>query len=144
VFVGAFERQLDDRGRVALPAPFRSLLGDHCYVFYGDDGCVSVRSEQSFDEQANELIQAAKRGEISRDRLRAFSSSAVHAAIDKQGRLTIDPKLRDHAAIAPSEAVIVLGSLDKVEIWEPDAYRASTSAGQAEIVGERRSTAGVG
>jgi MraZ protein len=109
------------------------LLGDHCYLFFGDDGCVSVRSEAAFEEQARELIAQVKRGEATRDRQRAFASSAVHAAIDKQGRITIEPRLREHAAVEPQESVVVLGSLDQIEIWDPRAYRDSAAAGQAEI-----------
>jgi MraZ protein len=104
-------------------------------VFLGDDGCVAIRSESSFEELADELIEQVKRGEASRDRLRAFSSSAALAPIDKQGRLTIEPRLRDHARIAPSAAVVVLGSIDRIEVWDPDAYEASTDAGRLEIAG---------
>jgi MraZ protein len=138
VFVGVYERQLDERGRVALPSSFRSDLGEHCYLFIGDDGCVSVRSEESFQSQAAELIDAVKRGEASRDRKRAFSASAVQATIDKQGRVTIDQRLRDHAGIAPQGSVMVLGSLDQIEIWDPVAYRATEDAGQREIAGTPR------
>ena len=56
MFVGVYERQLDERGRVALPSAFRSDLGDRCYLFLGEDGCVSVRSEDSFQAEAAELI----------------------------------------------------------------------------------------
>jgi len=138
VFVGVHERQLDERGRVALPSQFRGDLGDHCYLFLGDDGCVTVRSEESFQTQALELIDQVKRGEASRDRKRAFSASAVHATIDKQGRVTIDSRLREHAAIDPQGKVMVLGSLDQIEIWNPDAYRASEGVGQQEIAGVAR------
>jgi MraZ protein len=133
VFVGVYERQLDERGRVALPPSYRNGLGEHCYLFFGDDGCVSIRSVDSFDEQAAELVERAKRGEISRNRLRAFASSATQATIDKQGRITLDARLREHAGIAPQASVIVLGYLDQIEIWEPDAYRANEAAGQYEI-----------
>jgi MraZ protein len=133
VFVGVYERQLDERGRVALPSTFRGELGEHCYLFIGDDGCVSIRSVASFDEQANELIGQVKRGEASRNRQRAFSSSASQATIDKQGRVTIDARLRDHAGIEPQAAVMVLGSLDQIEIWEPEAYRINEEVGQDEI-----------
>lgn len=135
MFVGVHERQLDERGRVALPSPFRAQLGEHCYLFFGDDGCVTVRSEESFEAQAAELIEQVKRGEASRDRKRAFSSSTVLAAIDKQGRITLDARLREHAAIEQQAAVMVLGNLDQIEIWNPDAYRQSEATGQAEIVG---------
>lgn len=138
MFVGVHERQLDERGRVALPASYRHELGDHCYLFFGDDGCVSVRSVETFNEQASELVERAKRGEISRNRLRAFSSSASEATIDKQGRVTLDARLRQHAGIEPSAPVVVLGSIDQIEIWEPEAYRLNEAAGQHEIAGGDR------
>jgi MraZ protein len=137
VFVGVHERQLDERGRVALPSSFRNDLGDHCYLFFGEDGCVSVRSVDSFDREAAELVEKAKRGEISRNRLRAFASSASQATIDKQGRVTLDGRLREHAGIEPQATVVVLGSIDQIEIWEPEAYRTNEAAGQYEIASGR-------
>ncbi|MGI9646659.1 MAG: division/cell wall cluster transcriptional repressor MraZ [Ilumatobacteraceae bacterium] len=138
MFVGVHERQLDERGRVALPSTFRGDLGDRCYLFFGDDGCVSLRDTGAFAEMAQELIEQVKRGEASRDRQRAFASSAVEATIDKQGRITLDARLREHAGIEPHAPVMVLGSLDHIEIWEPEAYRESEAAGQQEIAGSER------
>ena len=133
VFVGVHERQLDERGRVALPSSYRSDLGDHCYLFFGDDGCVSIRSTESFDQQAAELVDAVKRGDTTRNRMRAFAASASQATIDKQGRITLDARLREHAGIEPHAPVVVLGLIDQIEIWEPESYRANESAGQHEI-----------
>jgi len=133
VFVGVYERQLDERGRVALPSSYRGELGDQCYLFFGDDGCVSVRSVPTFEEQAADFVDRAKRGEISRNRLRAFASSATQATIDKQGRITLDARLREHAGIEPHGSVVVLGRLDQIEIWDPHTYRANEAAGQHEI-----------
>ena len=138
MFVGVHERQLDERGRVALPSSYRGELGDHCYLFFGDDGCVSVRSVETFEAEAAEMVSKAKRGDVSRNRLRAFASSASEATIDKQGRVTLDSRLRDHAGLAPQGAVVVLGNIDQIEIWDPAAYRLSEVAGQHEIAGGAR------
>ena len=135
VFVGVYERQLDERGRVALPSSFRADLGDQCYLFFGDDGCVSVVSEEEFRAQAQELIGQVKRGEASRDRQRAFASGAVEVAIDRQGRITLEPRLRQHAAIDANQPVSVLGSLDHIEIWQPERFAMTESAGKQEIAG---------
>lgn len=137
MFVGVYERQLDERGRVALPASYRADLGDQCYLFFGDDGCVSVRSVESFDAQADEFVERVKRGEISRNRLRAFASSASQATIDKQGRITLDAKLREHAGIEAHAAVVVLGCIDQIEIWEPETYQRNESVGLHEIASGR-------
>ncbi len=138
MFVGVYERQLDERGRVALPSSYRGELGDHCYLFFGNDGCVSVRSVETFEEEAADLVAKAKRGEVSRNRLRAFASSATQATIDKQGRVTLDARLREHAGLAPQAAVVVLGNIDQIEIWDPDAHRRNETAGQHEIAGGAR------
>ena len=138
MFVGVYERQLDERGRVALPSSYRGELGDHCYLFFGDDGCVSVRSVESFEAEAAELVAKAKRGEVSRNRQRAFASSATQATIDKQGRVTLDARLREHAGLAAQAAVVVLGNNDQIEIWDPEAHRRNETEGQYEIAGGAR------
>ena len=138
MFVGVYERQLDERGRVALPSSYRGELGDHCYLFFGDDGCVSVRSVESFEAEAAELVAKAKRGEVSRNRQRAFASSASQATIDKQGRVTLDARLREHAGLASQAAVVVLGNIDQIEIWDPEAHRRNETEGQYEIAGGAR------
>lgn len=136
VFVGVHERQLDDRGRVALPPTFRHPLGDLCYLFSGEDGCVSIRSVASFHDEASDLIARVKRGEASRDRQRAFAASASEASIDKQGRVTIPPELRAYAGIEPQSGAVVLGDLDHIEIWEPAAYAVHRDNGANELSGD--------
>jgi MraZ protein len=140
VFVGMHERQLDERGRVALPPTFRHPLGDLCYLFSGEDGCVSIRSVDAFNDEATDLIARVKRGEASRDRQRAFAASASEASIDKQGRVTISQELRSYAGIAPQSAVIVLGDLDHIEIWEPAAYDVHCTNGTDQLTGDTIAT----
>ena len=116
MFVGVHERQLDDRGRVALPPTFRHPLGDLCYLFSGEDGCVSIRSVDSFKDEATDLIARVKRGEATRDRQRAFAASASEASIDKQGRVTVPSQLRDYAGL--TKELVVIGNNTHLEIWD--------------------------
>ncbi len=133
MFVGVYERQLDERGRVALPTPFRSTIGEQCYLTFGDDGCVRIMDAGVFQSEAQEMIDAVKAGTMSRAKQRAFSSSVVVAGIDKQGRIVVDPRLRSHAAIDLQSPVKVLGALDRVEIWEPSRYQEQEAAGLEEL-----------
>ena len=133
MFVGVYERQLDERGRVALPTPFRSSIGEQCYLTFGDDGCVRLMSADVFQAEAQEMIDAVKAGKVSRAKQRAFASSVVVAGIDKQGRILVDARLRDHAAIAMQAPVKVLGALDRIEIWEPSRYDDQEAAGLEEL-----------
>jgi len=121
---------------VALPPTFRQPLGDLCYLFSGEDGCVSIRSVDAFKDEATDLIARVKRGDASRDRQRAFAASANEASIDKQGRVTISPELRSYAGIDPQSAIVLLGDLDHIEIWEPDAYATRRANGSTELTGD--------
>ena len=120
---------------MALPPAFRSSIGERCYLTYGEDGCVKLMAEETFRQEADELIEAAKRGEVSRARRRAFSSSVVQASLDKQGRIAIDQRLRDHAGLEPSAPVVLLGDLDHIELWEPSRYEAQETIGLGELAG---------
>jgi MraZ protein len=133
VFVGVYERQLDERGRVALPTAFRSTIGEQCYLTYGDDGCVRIMSADVFHVEAQEMIDRVKAGEVSRAKQRVFASSVVVAGIDKQGRILVDPRLREHAAIDLQTPVTVLGALDRIEIWEPTRYEQQEAVGLQEM-----------
>jgi len=136
MFVGAHERQLDDKGRVALPATYRAHLGEHCYLVKGTDKCVEVIPSEAFEQFGRELIAKVDRGELSLNRQRAMASSAVLVTLDRQGRVNIDDKLRTYADISLESQVIVAGNLVKLEIWSPDRYARIDAEGTDDIAGD--------
>jgi MraZ protein len=132
VFVGKYERQLDPKGRLALPSDFRPRFEPRCYLAYGQDGCIEVMTPEAFEDMANELIERQKRGEMTLAELRTKASNAFVAAVDGQGRITIDRELRSFAAIEPGSPVMVSGAFDRVEVWHPDSFaRMNEEGGQA-------------
>ena len=94
MFVGVHERQLDDKGRLALPSAFRALLGDSCYLVFGDDRCVNVFAREEFERMARDVMDQVRRNEMTLTRQRALAHSATLVTLDKQGRVTVDEKLR--------------------------------------------------
>ena len=136
MFVGAHERQLDDKGRVVLPATYRAYLGEHCYLVKGTDKCVEVIPSEAFEQFGRELIAKVDRGELSLNRQRAMASSAVLVTLDRQGRVNIDEKLRTYADISLESQVIVAGNLVKLEIWSPDRYARIDAEGTDDIAGD--------
>ena len=94
MFVGVHERQLDDKGRLALPSAFRAFLDDTCYLVMGDDRCVNVFARDEFEQMARDVMERVRNGEMSLNRQRALAHSASLVSLDKQGRVTIDDKLR--------------------------------------------------
>jgi MraZ protein len=140
VFVGVHERQLDERGRVALPTQFRSDIGEQCYLTFGEDGCVLVMSAENFDIEAKEIQKRVKLGETSRSRQRAFMSSVVETGVDKQGRIIVDPRLRANAGIDTQAPIVLLGLVDRIEIWNQDRYQIEEERGKSEIAGDGEAT----
>jgi MraZ protein len=122
VFVGVHDRSIDDKGRLALPAGFRSELGERCYVSLDGVGCLTIREVDEFEAHARELIEREKRGELSRVRRRSMAAAMSLVAIDKQGRITLDEKVRAHAGLLASSSVKVAGMFDAVEVWKPERF----------------------
>ena len=135
-FVGRYERQLDPKGRVALPATFRNRLEPRCYLVLGQDKCISVVTVSVSLAWAEEISLAVKRGEKTRAELRAMAANMVEVQIDAQGRLTLDENLRTFAGLSAGSKVVVSGAFDSVEIWEPNRFARMLATGEGAIAGE--------
>jgi DNA-binding transcriptional regulator/RsmH inhibitor MraZ len=79
------------------------------------------------------MIEAVKRGDETIERQRALAHSATVATIDKQGRITVEEKLRDFARIPLSSRVVVAGNLDRVELWSEAVYTEIADRGNAVV-----------
>ena len=137
MFVGVHERQLDDKGRLALPSAFRTMLGDSCYLVIGEERCIDVMPRDAFEEMASELMRQARNKEISLNRQRALAHSAALVTLDKQGRVTLDEKMRTYARVSPSSRVVVSGNFDRAEVWSAELYDQIAAAGRGELAGGR-------
>jgi MraZ protein len=111
--------QIDHNGRLALPSAFRTLLGDSCYLVIGEERCIDVMPRDAFEEMASELMRQARNKEISLNRQRALAHSAALVTLDKQGRVTLDEKMRTYARLSPSSRVVVPVIIDDsvIESW---------------------------
>lgn len=137
MFVGRHERQIDPKGRLAMPSAYRPRFEPRCYLAFGQDGCIDVLTAEGFEEVANEMIDKVKRGEISRSQQRALAANTVEVQVDGQGRITIDRELREFAGIEPASSVVVTGSFDRVEIWSHERFQRQADQGGALILGAR-------
>lgn len=133
MFFGLHERQLDDKGRVALPPVFRNELGDACYLVVGDSRCVDVYAKDDFEANARDIVARVRRGEDTMNKQRALGHSAALVTIDKQGRVTVDERLREFARIPLSSKVVVAGNIDRVELWSESVHREITELNNSEM-----------
>ncbi len=125
MFVGTFEHSLDDKGRLVLPSVFRSHLADRGYISQYES-CLGLWTEEGFTDVARRLQGKVREGRASQNAVRAFAANATEVRPDSQGRITIPPRLREYAGL--DRDVVVIGALDRIEIWDAARWRDITSA----------------
>ena len=135
VFFGRHERQLDDKGRVALPAAYRPQLGDRLYLVIGPNRCIDVFPAADFEARAIELAERVRRGEESDDLRRSVGHSATEVTVDGQGRIKVDERLRTYARLDPQSTVVVTGGIDRVELWSPHYFADIEERSDAALAG---------
>lgn len=125
VLVGTHTRQLDAKGRVAIPADFLNKLepGDReeIYVAPGEHGCVWLLPKSYF-ETVSEQLEDLDGEEVSD----LFFHYVQSRAIDGQSRIRLDATARAFAEIPdPSEervSVVICGSGRYLQVWEKGDY----------------------
>lgn len=120
MFLGTYTPKLDDKGRVILPAKFRSELEGGVVVARGQERCLYVFSTREFEELHEKIRQAPVTSKQARDYLRLFLSGANSEVPDNQNRVTIPAQLREYAGL--SRELTVIGVGNRAEIWDTEAW----------------------
>lgn len=121
MFLGTYTPRLDDKGRLALPAKFRSDLEGGLVITKGQERCLFAFPMAEFS-RITELLRTAPVTQRSvRDYSRVFFASASHEVPDGQGRITVPAQLRDYAGL--SKDCVVIGANSRVEVWDASAWQ---------------------
>lgn len=122
--IGEFQHNMDQKGRITIPAKFRDELGEKFYVCKGTEKCLFVYSEEKM-QQTIERIEALPAAQSNVLR-RYFLAGASEADPDKQGRILIPQNLRDHADL--SKECVVIGTGSRAEIWDAAEWLSFSTA----------------
>lgn len=120
MFLGEYEHTIDAKGRMAVPAKFRSQMDRGAVVSKGMGACLSVYTMQRWEEKSAELV-AGKASDELRDFERRIYPSAGEVELDGQGRMIIPARLRAYANLG--NEVTVAGVRDHFEIWDRQAWQ---------------------
>jgi MraZ protein len=122
VFLGRHGHNLDEKGRLALPARYREELRDGVVITRGFDDCLLVYPMAAWAPLA-ERVSALSIGDPDVRLLRRMLfANATDLMLDRQGRILVPAELRAHAGLE-REAVVV-GMHSFIEIWSPDGWAA--------------------
>ena len=120
MFLGTYEPQLDDQGRVILPARFREDMEGGIVLTRGQEHCIYAFPAQEFEQMTVELRRAPLSSKQARDYIRVLLSGAYKEVPDKQGRITLPPDLRKYAGL--DRELTVIGAGSRAEIWNSQAW----------------------
>ncbi len=131
MFLGEHQHTLDAKGRVSLPRRFRGESGEHLVVSKGLENCLYVMPGDTFQEFLDTLLAGNDLTATQRTVRRFFFAGASEVDVDKAGRISIPPALREHAGLVKDVAVI--GNGDRIEIWDSAAWEAYTTSAASDI-----------
>lgn len=121
MFLGTYTPRLDDKGRLALPAKFRSDLEAGLVITKGQERCLYVFPRDEFVRITELLGSAPVTQRSARDFSRVLFASGSDEVPDGQGRITVPAKLREYAGLTKDCAVI--GANSRVEVWDAQAWQ---------------------
>ncbi len=123
-FVGNDIYAVDHKGRVFIPAKFRSVLTEEdegsFYITRGFETSLLLFPLSRWSEFIEQLARKKYSQMRIRNAIRAFSYGAERLSMDSQGRVVLPKELREYAKI--EEDVFFLGAIDKMELWSPAVY----------------------
>ncbi len=120
MFLGQYERSLDEKSRVAIPAELRSGLGTGAVITRSFDNCLCIYPASRWEVLANALDDFPQVRSEARILARSLFGGAVPCDFDRQGRIVVPAFLREHAGI--SGEIIIVGVNSHVEVWSRDAW----------------------
>ena len=120
-FLGSYLYQLDEKGRVSLPAAFRREAADQRFVLLQPyPPSLALYPEGEWVQVEDRVRDLLKHEPGARMWVLRMMSSAVECVPDSQGRILIPARLKDSAQLE-SQALLV-GAIDRIEVWNPTLF----------------------
>ena len=125
MFLSSYENKLDKKGRVSVPATFRShlsSLGQNGFISYSSFNHSALEAcSQDRIEKLSNTIDSLNPFEEKRDYFAtSILSESVNLQFDTEGRVTLTEKLLQHAKIKNNILFVGLGKT--FQIWEPKTF----------------------
>ena len=147
LFRGIFHNNLDDKGRLSIPARFREQIRENhetpLVLTLGFDQCLNLYPMDAWKKIEEKLSSLDTLNAEVRQFQRTIMKASDEVEIDQQGRIMISPVLRREAGL--SKNVVIVGSLHRVEIWDKQKYENyhSQTAQSLELLGQKLSDKGI-
>jgi len=128
-FTGQFKYSVDSKNRVNIPSRYRKIMAEEdvreVVISKGIDSdhidVYPLPKWIALRDKITASMQLVNR--VHRNFLRQFTQNAAHCTLDSQGRIMLTPQLMEKAGIGSNGNVVIIGMIDFMEIWDPDALK---------------------
>ena len=125
MFLSTYENRIDKKGRVSVPASFRSYLsnlgynGIICFPSF-NNMCIEAWPQDRIEKISN-AIDALNPFDEKKDFFAtSILSESINLQFDSEGRISLTTKLLKHAKIKNS--MLFVGQGKTFQIWEPAIF----------------------
>lgn len=123
-FLGSYRHQIDEKGRLSLPASFRRDATDQPLVLvqvHAD--ALTLYPAATWTEVEERLRELLRLQPASRPYVLGVTANAVEVVPDRQGRILIPQRLLESVGLQNS--ALLVGVIDRVEVWDPSRFDAA-------------------
>jgi len=131
LFSGTFERSMDAKKRVAVPASWLTKEeGELLHVIpHPTEGYLMVMPPAEFDRWEQRINDSDAAPSEKRMAIRKFYSEAHSVTTDKQGRIVLNEKHCERSGITGE--IIFIGGRSRFEIWSRERHVAAETGQNA-------------
>jgi MraZ protein len=121
-FLGRYDYQMDEKGRVSLPAAFRKEAeGGRFILIQWEKPYLTLFPEEVWAKVQERLLEYRRADPGAGNYIREITANALEVSPDKQGRILIPAWLQEAASLKGT--VVLNGVIDRVEIWDPEEFQ---------------------
>jgi MraZ protein len=125
-FLGSYQHQIDEKGRLSLPASFRRDGGEEPLVLvHVNPDSLTLFPRDVWSEMEARLREMLRRNRNARPYVLKVTANAVEVVPDKQGRILVPQRMQREVGIAGP--TLIVGALDRIELWSPERFEALTA-----------------
>ena len=124
VFVNIYTHSLDSKKRLTIPSDWRELVGvpRRLFVLPGvNDKCLCVYPAREMTRRLEKLRNLSIADEKGRQLARTLASRSDLVPWDSQGRIRVKDDLLAYGELL--NQVVLVGTFDGFELWNPDLWK---------------------
>ena len=118
-FSGEFVHSLDSQRRVAVPRQWR-VEGLKYFLLPGRDGVLQLVPEYYFKDFLDKIRKVSLTNAKIGRALALLGSRAQECSCDKQGRISLTAKLKEHGSL--DGELVMVGAFTHAQIWSKEAW----------------------